>query len=322
MTHRFASSTLFAALVALGLAASAQAVSVQTLANPVPNGFVKIDGNISDWLSLASFNQDTVGDGSTGPARPLDIDILQGAVAHDANFIYFLYRNAGDNMVDGASNWVFIDLDQNAATGLTSITALGSVGTDYNLGGLGGWNGWNAAGGHAGVAAGRTVAAGDSNNSGGTDFLEFAVSRSAVQPGGGTFNPPSGSFNLVFGAEDTTFDTSPNNGDVDWFTYNASGVYNPGVPGDANGVGGVTIDDYLLIQANSFTLVPLGQMGDVDDSGFVDFGDFRQWKQNFPGGVAAAEAAIAALVPEPASLSLAGASLLGLIVCGRRRFRR
>ena len=322
MNHRFASSTLLAAVIALGMAAGAQAASVQTLANPVPNGFVKIDGNISDWLSLASFNQDTIGDGSTGPARPLDIDILQGAVAHDANFIYFLYRNAGDNMVDVASNWVFIDLDQNAATGLSSITAIGSVGTDYNLGGLGGWNAWNAAGGHAGVAAGRTVAAGDSNNSGGTDFLEFAVSRSAVQPGGGTFNPPSGSLNLVFGAEDTTFDTSPNNGSADWFTYNASGVYNPGAPGDANGVGGVTIDDYLLIQANSFTIVPLGTMGDVDDSGFVDFGDFRQWKQNFPGGVAAAEAAIASLVPEPGSLSLAAAGLMGLIACSRRRLRR
>jgi hypothetical protein len=322
MTHRFASSALFATLVALGLAAGAQAASVQTLANPVPNGFVKIDGDISEWLSIARFNQDTVGDGSTGPARPLDIDILQGAVAHDANFIYFLYRNAGDNMVDGASNWVFIDLDQNVATGLTSITALGSVGTDFNLGGLGGWNAWNAAGGHAGVAAGRTVAAGDSNNSGGADFLEFAISRTAVQPGGGTFNPPSGSFNLVFGAEDTTFDTSPNNGAADWFTYNASGVYNPGAPGDANGVGGVTIDDYLLIQANSFTIVPLGTMGDVDDTGFVDFGDFRQWKENFPGGVAAAEAAIAALVPEPASLSLAGAGLLGLMACSRRHRRR
>jgi hypothetical protein len=322
MNHRFTSSTLLTAIVALGLASGAYAASVQTLANPVPNGFIKLDGNISDWLSLAGFNQDTIGDGSTGGVR-LDIDILQGAVAHDANFFYFLFRNAGDNMIDNASNWVMIDLDQNDTTGyLGGPTTPLAVGAEYNLGGTTGWNKWNPDGSHAGAAAGRTLAVGDSNASGGNDFIEYAVSRTAAQPGGGTFNPVGTSFNLVFVGEDTTPDYSPNIGDVDWFTYNASGVYNPGAPGDANGAGGVTIDDYLLIQANSFTIVPLGTMGDVDDTGFVDFGDFRQWKENFPGGVAAAEAAIASLVPEPGSISLAAAGLLGLIACGRRHRRR
>ena len=211
------------------------AVSVQTLSNPVPDGYIKIDGNINDWLAISSYAADTVGDGSTGPARPLDIDILQGAVAHDANNFYFLYRNAGDNMVDSASNWIFIDLDQNPATGLSSIGDLSSIGTDYNLGGTTGWNAWNADGSYGGAAAGNTVATGDSDGSGGADFLEWSISRSAIQPGGGTFNPPGTSFNLVFGAEDTTIDTSPNNGNADWFTYDASGTYNPGVPGDADG---------------------------------------------------------------------------------------
>ena len=309
-------SSFLSALMTLAIATQASAASVQKLNNPVPNGFIKLDGNISDWLSIARFNQDAVGDGSTGPARPLDIDILQGAVAHDENFFYFLFRSAGDNMIDNASNWVFIDLDQNAGTGLASITALGSIGTDFNLGGTTGWNEWNAAGGHAGGAAGRSVAAGDSNGSGGVDFIEWSISRTAVQPGGGTFNPPTGSFNLVFGAEDTTFDTSPNNGDVDWFTYNAAGVYNPGAPGDADGNGVVNINDYTLIQANSFTVVPLGSLGDVDDTGFVDFDDFQQWKTSFPGGVAAAEAAIAAL-PEPTSFVLAMGAV-GLLLMKRR----
>lgn len=317
MRRQIASLSVLSFLAAFATVSPASAASVQTLNNPVPNGYIKLDGNISDWLSIARFNQDTVGDGSTGPARPLDIDILQGAVAHDANFFYFLFRSAGDNMIDVASNWVFIDLDQNATTGLTSIGALGSIGTDYNLGGTGGWNEWNAAGGHAGGAAGRSVAIGDSNGSGGADFIEWAISRTAVQPGGGTFNPPTGSFNLVFGAEDTTFDTSPNNGNVDWFTYNASGVYNPGVAGDADGNGVVNINDYTLIQANSFTIVPLGTLGDVDDSGFVDFDDFQQWKTSFPGGVAAAEAAIAAL-PEPTSLGLAMGAV-GFFLMKRRR---
>jgi len=316
MRRVLAANYIFTAVLVLGLAGRAGAASVQTLNNPVPNGFIKIDGSLNDWLSIARFNQDTVGDGSTGPARPLDIDILQGAVAHDANFFYFLYRNAGDNMVDGASNWVFIDLDQNASTGLVAGF---SIGTDFNLGGTGGWNAWNAAGGFAGPAAGRTVATGDTDASGGADFLEWAVSRTAVQPGGGTFNPPSGSFNLLFIAEDTTFDTSPNNGEVDWFTYNAAGTYNPGVAGDADANGVININDYQLIQANSFTIVPLGTMGDVDDSGFVNFDDFHQWKTNFPGGAAAAEAAIAALVPEPSGVALSGAALAALAAVRRRR---
>lgn len=316
MRRQILTSSFLSALTMLAIATQASAASVQTISNPVPNGFIKLDGNISDWLAITRFNQDTVGDGSTGPARPLDIDILQGAVAHDENFFYFLFRNAGDNMVDSASNWTFIDLDQNNTTGLTSITALGSVGTDFNLGGTSNWNQWTAAGAHAGGAAGMTSAIGDSNGSGGADFIEYAISRTAVQPGGGTFNPPTGSFNLVFGGEDTNIDTSPNNGNVDWFTYNAAGVYNPGTPGDADGNGVVNINDYTLIQANSFTTVPLGSLGDVDDTGFVDFDDFQQWKTSFPGGVAAAEAAIAAL-PEPTSFGLAMGAV-GLLLMKRR----
>lgn len=84
-------------------------------------------------------------------------------------------------------------------------------------------------------------------------------------------------------------------------------------PGDADGVNGITIADYQIIQANSFTKQPIGLNGDVNYDGIVDFKDFQEWKTLFPGGVAAAEAAIAAL-PEPGSLSLAlgGLAFLGL----------
>ena len=316
MRPQLATIRLFSLCSVLAVASQAYAVSVQTTANPVPNGYMKMDGSLSDWSFLTAYNQDAVGDGSSGPARPLDIDILQGAVAHDDNFFYFLYRNAGDNMVDNASNWIFIDLDQNAATGYKGTAPVSSVGTDFNLGGTTGWNAWTAAGAHAGGAAGRTLAVGDSNGSGQPDFIEFAVSRTAVQPGGGTFNPPTGSFNLVFGAEDTNFDTSPNNANVDWFTYNATGTYNYGAAGDADGDGDADINDYLLIQANSFTSVKFGTLGDVDDNGFVDFDDFKQWKTSFPGGVAAAEAAIAA-IPEPASVGMATLAM-GILFMVRR----
>lgn len=313
-TAALALATAFAA------APLVHAVSVQTINNPVPNGAIKIDGNISDWLGVTKYAADATGDGSSGPARPLDIDILQGAVAHDANFIYFLYRNAADGMVDGASNWIFIDLDRNRTTGQNAIPGTTSIGMEFNIGGTGGWNAWGPTGAFAGGGAGRAVAAGDSDNSGGTDFLEYAISRTAAQPNGITFNPVGGSsFDLLFAAEDTVLDNYPNNGDQDFFTYDASGTFNPGAPGDADGLNGVTIADYLIIQSNSFTAQAFGKNGDVDDNGFVDFADFQQWKTNFPGGVAAAEAAIAAL-PEPSSFGML--ILAGMGLAARRRRQR
>jgi hypothetical protein len=99
----------------------------------------------------------------------------------------------------------------------------------------------------------------------------------------------------------------------------------PLVPGDVDRDGGVDIDDYLLIQANSFTVDPFGEpfLGDVNDDEFVDFDDFHIWKDNFPGGAAAAEAAIAALgVPEPTSLLLGGCSLLMVFLGSSRRSKR
>ena len=196
------------------------AAAVQSLSNPVASGAIQIDGNLADWAAVTPYLLDTIGDGSTGAARPLDIDVLQGAVAHDASNFYFLFRNAGDNMVDSFSNWVMIDLDQNDTTGLQAAGGISfSVGAEFNLGGTEGWNQWNAAGGFLGGAAGKAVAAGDSDNSGGTDFLEWSISRTAVQPGGGAFSSVGNSFNLIFLAEDSATDYSPNSGDVDWFEY-------------------------------------------------------------------------------------------------------
>jgi len=298
----------------------ADGAEVASRSNGVPNDFIKIDGNLSDWLNpgVTWYPIDDVGDGSTGGARPLDIDILQGAVANDENYIYVLYRNAGDNMVDGASNWVFFDTDKNLATGLAFAAWTGG-GLDFNLGGTGGWNAWSAAGAFVGGGAGKTVAVGDSDGSGGADFLEYRISRTAAQPNGIPFNPANGTdFNLSFIAEDTTMDWSPNNS-ADWFNY-VLGSYTPKAPGDANGVGGVDINDYLLIQAHAFEAVPFGALGDVTDDGFVDFTDFREWKENFPGGAAAADAAVEALgVPEPSTFALGGIGLLLLATFHRRR---
>jgi hypothetical protein len=96
----------------------------------------------------------------------------------------------------------------------------------------------------------------------------------------------------------------------------------PVLAGDANHDGGIDINDYLLIQANSFTPDLFGApfLGDVNDDEFVDFDDFHLWKSNFPGGAAAADAAIAALgVPEPTTLVASG---FGLLMVGLGRIRQ
>ena len=90
--------------------------------------------------------------------------------------------------------------------------------------------------------------------------------------------------------------------------------------GDANGDGTVDIADYELMQANMFTPDPQGAplLGDVNQDQFVDFADFRLWKESFPGGVAAAEAAISS-VPEPASRTLVMSILAVCLISWRRR---
>jgi PEP-CTERM motif len=100
--------------------------------------------------------------------------------------------------------------------------------------------------------------------------------------------------------------------------------FSVGAPGDANGDTHIDINDYLLLQAHAFEKVPFETLGDMNFDSFVDFSDFRIWKENFPGGGAAADAAVAALgVPEPTSLVLAGMGLAGLAVLAqRRRFAR
>jgi hypothetical protein len=276
---------------------------------------------------VTQYQQDTVGDGSSGAGRPLDIDILQGAIAHDPNYIYVLWRSAGENMIDPFSNWVFFDLDRSTATGARNSNAGFpplAVGYEFNLGGTIGWNAFNNAGAFVGGAIGKTTATGNAIGTSGADFIEFRISRTDVQPNGMTFNPVGGSqFHFAFVAEDTNGDYYPNAANLDWFVYDTAGVYDQGAPGDATGNGDVDINDYLLIQANSFTRALLGESGDVNDDGFVDFADFHEWKTNFPGGAGAAEAAIAALgIPEPTAMAMVVLCSMGLLSTEGRRKRR
>jgi hypothetical protein len=100
--------------------------------------------------------------------------------------------------------------------------------------------------------------------------------------------------------------------------------YQPGKLADINGDNNVNLTDYQLLLNNmgihvTQTLVP-GEAGDLNFDRKVDPADFGIFKTQFPGGVAAFEAALAA-VPEPSSAVLVVLSACGLAL-RRRRMRR
>ncbi len=82
--------------------------------------------------------------------------------------------------------------------------------------------------------------------------------------------------------------------------------------GDANGDGLVNSEDFAVISSNLFTSQSSGENGDVNLDGFVDFADFRIWK-NAAGAVAANT-----VIPEPASLAVLVPSLFALGWARRR----
>ena len=84
----------------------------------------------------------------------------------------------------------------------------------------------------------------------------------------------------------------------------------------------VDIDDFDifvdLIGSDLDGPIGLGALGDFDFNRRIDLDDFKEFKDNFPGGAAGFEAALAAAaVPEPTSIALAVFALAGLT--GRRR---
>jgi hypothetical protein len=91
-----------------------------------------------------------------------------------------------------------------------------------------------------------------------------------------------------------------------WYDYLSINAHV--IPGDVNGVGGVTIDDYTIIKNNYRTTVGSRALGDLNADGFVDIFDFREWKANYSGAIVVADLA----TPEPTGgvLACTGAALL------------
>jgi hypothetical protein len=90
-----------------------------------------------------------------------------------------------------------------------------------------------------------------------------------------------------------------------WYDYLSINAHV--IPGDVNGVGGVTIDDYTIIKNNYRTNVASRALGDLNADGFVDVFDFREWKANYSGAIVVADLP----VPEPTGgvLAFTGAAL-------------
>lgn len=105
-----------------------------------------------------------------------------------------------------------------------------------------------------------------------------------------------------------------------------TGFVSAPIPGDVDGDGiveaaevGALGDDLGPIIANFFSSVSSREEGDlVAPFGFVDFADFREWKDNVPGGTALSLSQLLS-VPEPTSCVLLMGASLALVARPRNR---
>jgi hypothetical protein len=91
------------------------------------------------------------------------------------------------------------------------------------------------------------------------------------------------------------------------------------VPGDVNGDGFATLDDFTIIKDNFRKSPRTRGQGDLTTDGLVSLPDFTQWKGAFMAGGGSAvglDMSFLSVVPEPSSLSLIG--LLSVMLAGRR----
>jgi hypothetical protein len=91
------------------------------------------------------------------------------------------------------------------------------------------------------------------------------------------------------------------------------------LPGDVDGINGVDLTDFDIIRNHFQQTATMRSEGDLNFDGFVDFRDFRIWKDNFP--TPPPEGAGANVIPEPTSGLLLCWSIVSLLAMTTRRRR-
>jgi len=101
--------------------------------------------------------------------------------------------------------------------------------------------------------------------------------------------------------------------------FSAGGV--PQVPGDVNGDGFVTMDDFTIIKDNFRKSPRTRSQGDLTSDGLVSLVDFKQWKGAFTGGGGSLQGLdlnFLQSVPEPSAALLAVLGAIGSMAARRR----
>ena len=94
--------------------------------NPLGNSIVVIDGDASEWSTIASFGNDA--EDITGAANT--IDFAQATMAHNDTDFFISYANHSP-VSEGWGYGIYIDTDNNTATGFNGFSAELPIGADY-----------------------------------------------------------------------------------------------------------------------------------------------------------------------------------------------
>ncbi len=111
-----------------GSTTSAPATIAITVVGDTPNNqtTITVDGSLADWDGVDSFGIDPVDATSTGDV----IDWREAWVGHDADNFYFAYRN-NNPVVLSWGYGIYIDTDNNPATGFRNFDGSYPIGADY-----------------------------------------------------------------------------------------------------------------------------------------------------------------------------------------------
>ncbi|MEM8493930.1 MAG: spherulation-specific family 4 protein [Planctomycetota bacterium] len=264
--------------------------------NPVPNGSIDVgdgSGDRTGWVGVEAYSVDPAGD--AGP----QVDFVGLAIAHDDDEVFFrVERDAGAaNPLDFNQN-VFIDADQDRATGFTGGGGFLPIGVDYLL--QGGTLYSFANGSNQEVWGWNSLSSVNFDGTPSTD-VELAVARASLG------DPIAIDFvlnaaNTGSGSAEDYYPNAGNLTDGEYFTY-AFVATAQGLVGDYNGSGAVEQGDLNLVLNNwgveTTGNVPAGWINDLPE-GAVDQAELNRVLNNW--GASSAPNLASLPIPEPASM--------------------